>query len=97
MSIINPVKDTTKNARLEARVEPDLLELVDAAAKTLHQTKSAFIANTLRKEAEKVMARADVTLMDPVTWDRMMSSLDVPDPAPILREAMQGVPDLPRR
>ena len=100
MRTINPAKNitrNTKNARLEARVEPELLDLVTSAAAALHQSKSAFIASTLRKESEKVMARADVTLVDPVTWERMMSSLQTPDRAPRLREAMRGVPDLPVR
>lgn len=96
MRTTHPAKEkTTKNARLETRVEPELLELVSSAATALNQTKSAFIADTLRRESQKVMARTDVTFMDASTWDRMMTALDIPDPAPRLREAMRGVPDLP--
>ena len=87
-------KDTTKTGRIDARVEPELVELVGAAAKTLRVSKSAFISDTLRRESEKVMARADATVMDAATWDRMMNALDTPDSAPRLVEAMSGVPNL---
>lgn len=56
------------------------------AAERLHLTKTAFITQALREASTKVMARADVTLMDPVEFDRLVASLEIPDESPELKE-----------
>lgn len=79
---------TTKprsKARLEARIDAELDELIAAAAAITHGgNKSAFIAAALHDAALKVTARADVTLMDADLFERLASSLDEPDDAPAL-------------
>lgn len=75
---------TRTKARLEARIDSDLDELIDQAASRLSMTKTAFVSEAVRDAALKVMARADVTLMAPETFDSMMASIDTPDASPEL-------------
>lgn len=79
---------TTKRskARLEARIDPDLDHMIDEAAQRLHLSKTAFISQMLREASMKVIARADVTLMDPAEFDRMVTSLEITDESPELKE-----------
>ncbi|MAQ14287.1 MAG: hypothetical protein CMN30_05780 [Sandaracinus sp.] len=79
---------TTKGAkaRLEARIDPDLDHMIDEAARQLHLSKTAFISQMLREASMKVIARADVTLMDAAEFDRMVASLETPDESPELKE-----------
>lgn len=81
---------TTKSskARLEARIDTDLDHMIDEAAHRLHLSKTAFITQMLREASMKVIARADVTLMDPAEFDRMVSSLEIPDESPELKELL---------
>ncbi len=80
-------------ARLEARIEPDLDELIEAAAQHLHVTKTAFVTQALREAALRVTARADTTLMDADIFDSMVDSLDVADDS----AALDDLASLPRR
>lgn len=73
-----------KERRLEARIDNELDDLIGEAVQRLHTTKSRFVSEALREAALKVVARADVTLMDPDVFDRMMASLTTPDDAPNL-------------
>ena len=73
-------------ARLEARIDPDLDHMIDEAARRLHLSKTAFVSQMLREASMKVIARADVTLMDSVEFDRMVASLEIPDESPELKE-----------
>lgn len=82
----------TKTRRLEARVDADTDELIAEAAQILHVTKSAFVCEVARKEAQRVIARADITLMAADVFDAMVASLDVADEAPQLA----AVAKLPR-
>lgn len=73
-------------ARLEARIDPELDQLIEDAAERLRLSKTAFISQTLREASMKVVARADVTFMDATEFDRMMASLETPDESPELKE-----------
>lgn len=77
------VKSRAK-ARLEARIDADLDDLIVAAAEQLHVTKTAFVSDALREAALKVIARSGVTLMAPEVFDSMMASIDVADESPEL-------------
>lgn len=72
----------TKTERFELRLSEDIAHDLDAAAATLGVTKSQFASDAVRDKALRVLARADVTLMDAQVFDHMMSSLDHPDPMP---------------
>jgi uncharacterized protein (DUF1778 family) len=52
--------------------------MVAEAAELLHMTKSAFVADA-PQAAEKVIARADVTLMASEVFDAMIADLDRTD------------------
>jgi uncharacterized protein (DUF1778 family) len=80
-------------ARLEARIDPELDELIEEAARQLRVTKTAFITDSLRQAAQRVTARAETTLMDDRVFDTMLASLDVADDSP----ALAGLAALPRR
>lgn len=87
---------TTKlrgTARLEARIDPELDDLIVKAAERLNVTKTTFVSDAVREAALKVIARADVTMMAPAVFDAMMASIDVADESPELVE----LADLPRR
>jgi len=80
-------------ARLEARIDAELDELIEHAARQLHVTKTAFITGTLREAAMRVTARAETTLMDDRVFDAMLASLEVADDSP----ALADLAALPRR
>jgi uncharacterized protein (DUF1778 family) len=52
-----------------------------------------FVIRSARAEADRVLARADQTIMPADQFDALMASLDEPDPAPLLT----GAANRPRR
>jgi uncharacterized protein (DUF1778 family) len=89
-----PVASTkSAKSRLEARIDTDLDELISEAAGRLNVTKTAFVTESLRDAALKVIARDDVTLMRADVFDSMMASIDVAEESPELSDLAA----LPRR
>lgn len=86
-------KTTNTKARLEARIDVELDQMITQAADRLNVTKTAFVSDAIRDAALKVIARADVTMMAPGVFDAMMSSIDTADDSPEL----QSLAGLPRR
>lgn len=86
----------TKTRRLELRTDEATHHLITEAAELTHVTKSVFVADAARQAAERVIARADVTLMDPDVFDTMMVSLDRADESAELM-ALAGLPRLINR
>lgn len=86
----------TKSRRLELRTDESTDQLISEAADLLHVTKTAFVTDAARQAAERVVARADTTLMAPEVFDAMMASLDVPDDSAEL-ENLSRLPRLIRR
>lgn len=82
----------TKSRRLELRTDETTDALITEAADLLHMTKSAFVADAARQAAQKVISRADMTLMAPEVFDVMMASLDTPDES----EGLAALAKLPR-
>ncbi len=80
-------------ARLEARIDAELDDLIIEAADRLNVTKTIFISDAIRTAALKVIARSDVTMMDPEIFDSMMASIDIADESPELHT----LATLPRR
>jgi uncharacterized protein (DUF1778 family) len=78
---------TTKSRRVEARIDPESEERIVEAARLTCQPLSAFIVRAARAEADRVLARADVTLMPAEQFDALLDSLDEPDEAPTLARA----------
>lgn len=79
-------RSRTKTERFELRLSEDIAHDLDAAAATLGISKSQFACDAVSEKALNVLARSDVTLMDAQVFDRMMASLDHPDPMPGLTE-----------
>ncbi|BCW57859.1 DUF1778 domain-containing protein [Arthrobacter sp. StoSoilB20] len=86
----------TKTRRLELRTDETTDQLISEAAELLHVSKTAFVTDAARQAAERVVARADTTLMAPEIFDAMMASLDVADESPEL-ETLSKLPRLIRR
>lgn len=86
-------KTRVKARRLEARIDPELDDLIVEAAHRLNVNKTAFVCDALRDAALKVVARADVTMMAPEVFDEMMASIDVADESPEL----ERLAEMPRR
>ncbi len=84
---------TQPKARLEARIDAELDDLIVEAAEQLNITKTAFVTDAVRNAALKVIARADVTIMAPEVFDSMMASIDIADESPEL----ESLAALPRR
>jgi len=84
---------TQHKARLEARIDAELDDLIVEAAEQLNITKTAFVTDAVRNAALKVIARADVTIMAPEVFDSMMASIDIADESPEL----ESLAALPRR
>lgn len=72
----------TKTRRFETRLDPETDRLIEEAAAELRVSKAQFVSDAARSAAQKVVARADVTLMDAPLFDAMVASLDEPDDAP---------------
>lgn len=76
----------TKNRRLELRTDEETERLITEASMLLQISKTAFVEDAARAAARKVVARADVTLMDAEVFDTMMSALDRADESAELAE-----------
>jgi uncharacterized protein (DUF1778 family) len=83
----------TKSRRLELRTDEDTEQLINEAAALLQISKTAFVEDAVRTAAHKVLARADVTLMDPAVFDVMMGALHQPDDSAGLAE-LASLPQL---
>lgn len=80
-------------ARLEARIDADLDDLITQAAHQQGVSKTAFVSDAARDAALKIIARAEATLMAAGVFDEMMATVDLADHSPELEE----LADLPRR
>ena len=85
-----------KTRRFELRTDETTDQLISEAAELLHVSKTAFVTDAARQAAERVVARADTTLMAPEIFDAMMASLDVADESSEL-ETLSKLPRLIRR
>jgi uncharacterized protein (DUF1778 family) len=83
---------TTLTKRFEARLDDATDELITKAAELTHMSKSAFVTRAARAEAEKIVARADITMLDSKTFDQLVSSLDVADESPKLAKKLAELP-----
>ena len=76
----------TKTRRLELRTDEVTEQLIADAAALLNVSKTAFVEDAVRAAARRVIARSDVTLMDPAVFESMMTALDRPDDSTGLAE-----------
>ena len=76
-----------KTHRLDARIDAETDARVQQAAALLDESVSSFVTRVVRVEADRVLGRADVTLMPAEQFDALVESLDTPDEAPGLARA----------
>lgn len=74
----------TRSHRLEARLDAEADALISEAARFLGISRSAFVVDAARNSAQRVLARADLTLMSESQFDVLFESLDERTPLPRL-------------
>ncbi len=74
----------TKTQRIEMRADPDSEARITRAASVTRESVSSFVLRAATAEADRILARTEVTLMPAEQFDALIDSLDVPDPAPAL-------------
>ena len=76
-----------KTRRIEMRADAASEERITRAASVRRQSVSAFVLAAAVREADLVLARADVVLMPAEQFDALLGSLEIADEAPGLRAA----------
>ena len=69
---------------MEARVDPETDELITRAAELMQESVSGFVIRAARAEADRMLARTDVTVMPAEQFDAVIGSLAEADSAPTL-------------
>ncbi|MDX6681624.1 MAG: hypothetical protein QOG94_1663 [Solirubrobacteraceae bacterium] len=72
------------------RADPESEALIAAAAAAAALSVSAFVLGAAVREADRVLGRADQTLMPAAQFDALVGSLDAPEPAPRLAAAARS-------
>lgn len=72
---------------MAARIDAETDARVQQAAALLDESVSSFVTRVVRVEADRVLGRADVTLMPAEQFDALVESLDSPEEAPGLARA----------
>ncbi|GAA1105306.1 hypothetical protein GCM10009668_25860 [Nocardioides dubius] len=85
---------TALTKRFEARLDPETDGLIARAAELSRMSKSAFVTRAARAEAERVVARADITWLAPEVYDALIDSLGTPDEAPELAAKLARLPKI---
>ena len=80
---------TLKEARLEVRLDERSKDHIVRAAELSHETVSAFVVHAAAAAADKVLARAGMTLMPAEQFDDLLVALEVADEAPVLTRLSQ--------
>ncbi|MBW4703573.1 DUF1778 domain-containing protein [Micromonospora sp. RL09-050-HVF-A] len=84
---------SAKTERIEVRADEASKSRIAEAAEMLGEPVSAFMVRSARAEADKVLARAERTIMPAGQFDLLIAALDEPDEAPVLTE----IANRPRR
>lgn len=80
----------TRTKRIEMRADPVSEERIMRAAKAQQLSISAFVLSAATREADRVLGRADTTLMPAAQFDLLVTALDAPDVAQRLKRAASG-------
>ncbi len=79
----------TRQARLELRLDEHSKEHIVRAAELSNESVSSFVLIAAATAADKVLARADHTVMPADQFDELLAALDLPDEAPALARLSQ--------
>jgi uncharacterized protein (DUF1778 family) len=77
---------TVKEARLDFRLDPEVKARIERAAKLAKESISTFVVRAAAAAADRLLARAEVTVMPAEQFDELLDSLDVADKAPALAQ-----------
>lgn len=80
-----------KSDRVEARLSPEEREVILRAAGFREVSMSSFIVAAAVEKAEEVISEHMVTRVPPDFFDRLVATLDEPDPSPGLEQAVKKV------
>ena len=80
----------TRTRRIEMRADPASEERISRAAQVRDLSVSAFILAAATREADRVLGRADQTLIPAAQFDALVAALDQGDPAPRLERAARS-------
>lgn len=69
-----------RDTNIHLRVHAADCELIDRAAEAIGKTRSGFVLDTTRREAEEVLRDQRVFQLDAAAWKTFMSELDRPPP-----------------
>ncbi|MGO1054091.1 type II toxin -antitoxin system TacA 1-like antitoxin [Crossiella sp. CA198] len=75
---------TIKEARVEFRLDAESKARIERAAMLNRESVSAFVVDAATAAADRVLARADVTMMPAEQFDELFASLETADEAPAL-------------
>jgi uncharacterized protein (DUF1778 family) len=80
----------SKNARLEARLSPDVHALLKRAAEIQGRSLSDFVVSAARHAAEKAIEQTDMIRLSRADQERFAAALlDPPPLAPAMERAIQ--------
>jgi uncharacterized protein (DUF1778 family) len=80
----------TRTRRIEMRADPASEERISRAARARDLSISAFVLAAASREADRVLGRADQTLIPAGQFDALVAALDQGDPAPRLERAARS-------
>jgi uncharacterized protein (DUF1778 family) len=83
-----PGSAPAKSRRFEGRLDPESDRIIARAAALTGQSKAAFMVQSARAAADRVIGRADVTLMPADQFDALVESLGSPQPLPSIERAL---------
>lgn len=75
---------STKEARLDFRLDPEVKARIERAAKLTSESVSTFVVQAAANAADDILARADITVMPAEQFDALLAALDTADSAPAL-------------
>ena len=73
-----PAPSTKRDTNIPIRARAEDRELIDRAARMLGKTRSEFMLETAKREAETVLADQRVFHLDSKQWNQFMAALDKP-------------------
>ena len=78
---------------LNIRVTPDMVGLIDYAAKVYGKTRTDFILDTMRKASEEAVLDQRLFVLDTDEWDAFNAALDAsPQPNTKLEALLARIP-----
>ena len=84
-----PAPAARRDTNIPIRARAEDRDLIDRAARVLGKSRSEFMIETARREAQTVLADQTHFVLDAKQWDAFMAALDAPPKDnPRLRELM---------